>query len=284
MLDRLERKFGKYAIENLYIYIIILSGAVSFLAILGIGPVLGNIGRAVSHGEWWQVFLYPFQVAHGDPNSFFSPPIRVLFVLYGIWIFSGPLEAAIGAFRFNLFIFLGLIFTTVPTLLYFYYSSIPLPGISKSILSYFLMPVPALYIVPALLFACAYEIPRMELLLFFILPVQLRWIAIVTILLIIVQTLRGVLESSYPGLFFIPLYAFANFLILYLPTIVRNFRNQAGAKVRKQNFQVSRRAIHNCVICGLTEHDDPQMDFRYCVDCSDHEYCMNHLSNHEHIK
>jgi hypothetical protein len=43
--------------------------------------------------------------------------------------------------------------------------------------------------------------------------------------------------------------------------------------------------IHRCTICGMTEKDDPKMEFRYCMDCDgDYEYCMEHLSTHEHIK
>jgi hypothetical protein len=43
--------------------------------------------------------------------------------------------------------------------------------------------------------------------------------------------------------------------------------------------------MHRCTVCGITEKDDPQMDFRYCSTCEgDYEYCIEHLKNHEHVK
>ena len=41
--------------------------------------------------------------------------------------------------------------------------------------------------------------------------------------------------------------------------------------------------IHKCVVCGITEKEDPKMDFRYCSKCSGKKcYCENHIRNHEH--
>jgi len=43
--------------------------------------------------------------------------------------------------------------------------------------------------------------------------------------------------------------------------------------------------FHKCTVCGVTEKDNPDMEFRYCMTCEGHyEYCMEHLKNHEHIK
>jgi hypothetical protein len=44
--------------------------------------------------------------------------------------------------------------------------------------------------------------------------------------------------------------------------------------------------MHRCAVCGITEKDNPDMEFRYCVECDggDYEYCMEHLKNHKHIK
>jgi len=43
-------------------------------------------------------------------------------------------------------------------------------------------------------------------------------------------------------------------------------------------------AFHTCAVCGLTEKDDPKMDFRVCLECSDgQEYCRKHLPDHEHV-
>ncbi len=41
--------------------------------------------------------------------------------------------------------------------------------------------------------------------------------------------------------------------------------------------------MHRCCICGRTEKDAPDLDFRYCSKCSGgKEYCADHLYTHEH--
>jgi hypothetical protein len=43
--------------------------------------------------------------------------------------------------------------------------------------------------------------------------------------------------------------------------------------------------FHKCTVCGITEKDNPDMDFRYCSKCAgDYEYCMDHLKNHDHMQ
>ena len=41
---------------------------------------------------------------------------------------------------------------------------------------------------------------------------------------------------------------------------------------------------HHCVICGRTDEDSPQLEFRYCSKCEgNYEYCSEHLFTHEHV-
>ena len=41
---------------------------------------------------------------------------------------------------------------------------------------------------------------------------------------------------------------------------------------------------HKCAVCGITDADDPNMEFRYCSKCDGYYcYCMNHINNHVHI-
>ena len=42
---------------------------------------------------------------------------------------------------------------------------------------------------------------------------------------------------------------------------------------------------HKCAICGRTEKDSPELEFRYCSKCEgNYEYCQDHLFTHEHVK
>ena len=41
---------------------------------------------------------------------------------------------------------------------------------------------------------------------------------------------------------------------------------------------------HKCAVCGRTEKDDPNLEFRYCSKCEGNlEYCMDHLYTHKHV-
>ena len=42
---------------------------------------------------------------------------------------------------------------------------------------------------------------------------------------------------------------------------------------------------HKCAVCGRTEKDDPNLEFRFCSKCNgNYEYCQDHLYTHIHKK
>ena len=42
---------------------------------------------------------------------------------------------------------------------------------------------------------------------------------------------------------------------------------------------------HKCTVCGKTDVDSPDLEFRYCSRCNGyHCYCQEHISNHTHIQ
>ncbi len=43
-------------------------------------------------------------------------------------------------------------------------------------------------------------------------------------------------------------------------------------------------SIHKCAVCGKTENDDPDLEFRFCSKCNgNYEYCSEHLYTHTHV-
>ena len=49
------------------------------------------------------------------------------------------------------------------------------------------------------------------------------------------------------------------------------------------NANAGNKPIHRCAICGRTEKDNPDLEFRYCTKCKGYyEYCQDHLFTHEH--
>ena len=42
---------------------------------------------------------------------------------------------------------------------------------------------------------------------------------------------------------------------------------------------------HKCTVCGRTDTDYPNLEFRYCSKCNGYYcYCMDHINNHVHIQ
>ena len=42
---------------------------------------------------------------------------------------------------------------------------------------------------------------------------------------------------------------------------------------------------HRCTVCGRTDTEFPDLEFRYCSRCNGyHCYCEDHISNHAHIE
>ena len=129
----------------------------------------------------------------------------------------------------------------------------------------------------------------MQILLWFIIPVRMKWMAYVYAAL----TIYDFVTTGAVGRISIAA-ALLNFLIFYLST--RNYQRVSPKEVhRKYVFKTQMRDAnggrsgsvtkHKCAVCGRTEKDDPTLEFRFCSKCDgNYEYCQDHLFTHEHIK
>ena len=161
-LNKMERKFGKYAIHNLMFYIIVLYGC-GFL-IMNFAPAmywsyLSLDVRAILHGQIWRLvtfLMYP-------PSSDF---LFIVFSLYLYYMIGRQLEYQWGAFRFNVYFFVGVIGHILAA--FIAYFALGLTGIT--------FPMTTYYLNLSLFMAFAAQYPDMEFLLFFIIPVKAKWL------------------------------------------------------------------------------------------------------------
>jgi hypothetical protein len=261
MIDWLERRFEKFAIPNLTIYLIAVIAAVSGSSILFKLPYVPLTLDLLFTSQWWQVVIFPFRV----DDSF----LWLFITLYMLFFFGSSLEADMGDFRYNLFILIGVLSSIAAVLFLPYY--IPPPG--------------RVYIYIAVFLAVTYRSPDTEILIFFILPVKLKFLAYIVLGLIAFSTFTGVRATGSAWPVLSPIVALANLIIFFGPEMYRNVVMRGkSASHRAKLRSVETMTIHRCHICGITEREDPQMDFRYCAQCTDHEYCRDHLENHEHIR
>jgi hypothetical protein len=257
-LNNLERKYGRYAISGLMKYIVAANLAVFLLEIInpGLEANLMLIPEAVMAGQVWR--LITFILIPPATSAFW-----ILFTLYFYFIIGMGLEQAWGSFKFNIYYLVGMIATIIVSLVV---------G----------SPATGVFINLTLFLAFASIYPNHEVLLFFILPVKVKYLGILNAVLLAQQFIMGGV-----GIKLMILASLANYFIFFGKDFIELFKTQKKVKKNKAKFKVIEMkdyVRHRCTVCGITERDDPNMEFRYCSKCSGHkEYCMNHLKNHEHI-
>lgn len=262
LLDKLERKMGKFYIPNLILYVLALTGIVYIMALFGgdkfnlMGLIL--IPDRVLAGEVWRIITFVFVEPLGSPIFF-------IFVLYFYYMAGKGLEQEWGEFKFNVYYFTGVLVTIIIS---------------------FLTGVPAIarFINLSLFLAFARIYPDYEILLFFAIPLKIRylgWFTWAKILydVVMIPGIMNKIAQLTPAIIF--LIFFGRDLVGGSKSYTKNYKRKREFDSKVIQFKDIPR--HKCVVCGITEKDDPDMQFRYCSKCSGNKcYCIDHIGNHEH--
>ncbi len=281
-LNKLERKIGRYAVPNLIMWLIgaYTIGFVINMAAPGLLTYLVLSPYHVLHGQIWRLVTWIFMPT--DTNLLFLLIMAMFYYQLGM-----TLERSWGTFRFNVYIFGGMLFTMLGAfLLYgilsFSYEPALLPEMSYMIS----FGISTNYINMSIFLAFAVMYPDMQVMLYFIIPIRMKWMAVVYGILTAFQFIA----SGWAGRISIFM-SLLNFIIFFLST--RNLRRYSPHEIhRRQKFKAQMRepkgagvTKHKCAVCGRTELDDPTLDFRFCSRCEgNYEYCQDHLFTHQHIK
>jgi len=258
-LNTLERKYGRFAISNLIFYIIGLNGIVYILSYFdqtgSLIPGLAFDLALILRGEIWRVVTFIF-----IPPV--SSPLWIIFILYFYHMIGSSLEHEWGSFKFNVYYLIGMLATMLAACL---------SGASGS----------SVYLNLSLFLGFAYLFPDYEILLFFILPVKIKYLAWLDWLWLGFSIV--VLPSYYK---LAALASIVNFLVFFGSELLsRNKVRRSSFHNRKQFFEeiANTPPIHTCAVCGKTEKSHPRMYFSYCKICGDElKYCSEHLENHQH--
>ena len=262
---KLERKYGRYAIHNLMYYMILFSGVGFLLNMFAPGLIEAYFSlnaRALLQGQVWRVVTFLIQ-------PFSTEIFYCLLSMYLYYMVGSTLERVWGAFRFNVYIFMGIIGHVLAALVIY-----AATGYS--------VPMSTHYLYMSLFLAFAATFPDMEFLLFFVIPVKAKYLAILDSLYFLQALLFGGLAQRAEVIL-----SLANFLIFFLMT--RNYHRISPKEIhRKQAFKTKMKAAggvtHRCAVCGRTEKDGEDLVFRYCSKCEgNYEYCQDHLYTHKHV-
>jgi len=265
----LEKKYGRYAIQNLTAGIVSCQAACfvvglvdpQAMQLLTLNPAL------VLQGEVWRLVTF----------LAVPPPIGLIFAIFYFYLFylmGTALENHWGIFRYNVYLLVGY-----------------MANVAVAIIAGMFLPeqanVSSAFLQGTVFLAFAQLYPEFELRLFFVLPVKVKWLALLAWVGYGFAFLSG-LSSFQDGGWLTSLIVVAsvsNFLLFF----GAEFRQRAHYAQRRSRWQarVTRHpdeVRHRCTVCDITNLSHPDMDFRYCTQCDGAQgYCTEHIRNHAHI-
>lgn len=284
-MSNFEKKFGKYAIRNLSLILILcyVAGYIiqlvnsEFLYFLTLNPY------AILHGQVWRLFTWIII----PPSSLDPFTIIMLLFYYNI---GTSLERTWGTYRYNVYLLSGMLFTVLGSFVWLLIQYITLGGSIDPAYAAVVFPVSSLffstyYINMSIFLAFAATFPEVQVLLMFLIPVKVKWMGILYGLVLVYDFLfeaglisRIAIASSL-----------LNFVIFFITSRGHIHMSPKQMKRRAEFKQDIRRnskvTKHKCAVCGQTEDDNPSLEFRFCSKCNgNYEYCQEHLFTHTHVK
>ena len=273
-IDKLERKYGRYGIENLTMYIIIsyvLGYALMYINPGALSMLSLNVTK-ILQGQVWRLITWIVY-----PPSTSSPLWFVIAILFFYYPISASLEHTWGKFKFTLYILSGMIFTVIAAFILHFVMGGVLDGLGGIIFSTY-------YISLSIFLAYSLTYPDMTVLLMFVIPIKMKWMSIVYAAIVIYDVARYFMNGAW--FMALPIIAsLLNFVIFFLGT--RDFKRAVNGGSKTVPFPGNSNGVtkHKCAVCGRTEKDDPNLEFRFCSKCNgNYEYCQDHLYTHIHKK
>lgn len=234
---------------------------------------------AILHGQVWRLFTFVLV-----PQSSGILLFLLLFAYYGI---GRMVEQAWGTLKFNLFYLCGILLTDIAALIF---------GGAAS----------AYYLNLSLFLALATLFPDNQILLFYIIPLRMKYLAWAYLLVILVEIVQGQ---------FFSLFALLNYFLFFgwdfvnvlpgngqwlrdlrrkhahpNPNWADRYQTTSTAKTKKSTQRTAKVVDapayrHKCAVCGRTDVSNPELEFRYCSKCRGYYcYCEEHINNHAHIE
>ncbi|MBQ2062038.1 MAG: rhomboid family intramembrane serine protease [Oscillospiraceae bacterium] len=278
-VDRFCARHPRFGIPRLMLYVVAGNAIVYLLTVL----TQANNADALSfltfnlsgllRGEVWRIVTFIF-----FPMD--SNPVFLFITLYFYYWIGSSLEREWGTARFNIYYFSGVLLTVIGAIL-------------ASLITgqYGLTVAGATYVNLSMFLAFAVLFPDMQVLIMFIIPVKIKWLAIIDGVLFAVMVVYSLATANWIGVV-LPIMALLNFLVFVWPEVRRlvnigkrqnsrqavDFRKAVRAQQRQKGYH------HKCAVCGRTDAEYPDLQFRYCSKCAGyHCFCQDHIFSHVHF-
>lgn len=298
-MSNFEKKFGKYAIKNLSLILIMCYAC-------------GYLMKWINPGFFTYLYLNPYEIIHHfqiwrlvtwlivPPDSFDFWTLLMLYFYYSI---GTSLERTWGTYRYNVYIFSGILFTAVGAFILYGVSSLlgaQSLGLWMTVDGYITYPTmfSTYYVNMSIFLAYAATFPDYEVLLFFILPIKVKFLGIIYGAMLVYQFIVGYGTSSALfyynlGIRFVITASLLNFVVFFFTSRkkvrrgpIKMIRQQAVKQQARHEMKKSSGITrHKCAVCGRTDETNPELEFRFCSKCNgNYEYCQEHLFTHTHVQ
>ena len=291
-----ERRFGKYAIKNLSLMLIICYGFgylfqmiwPDFLQFLCLNPY-----QIVFKGQIWRIITWILV----PPSSFDFFNLLMLYFYYSI---GTTLERTWGTYRYNVYIFSGILFTIVGAFLLLGYTLLfqrdIVAALGSGYYDFAASMFSTFYVNMSIFLAFAATFPNMQILLFFFIPIKVKIMGIIYGALLVYQFVKGFTTGIAPldvaltvANRFVIGASLMNFIVFFLTSRGKVHMTPRQAKrrtdFRRDMKKASKITRHKCAVCGRTEETNPELEFRFCSKCDgNYEYCEEHIFTHTHVK
>lgn len=273
-VDGFCARHPRFGIHNLMLYIVIGNAIVWIFSLMDTSGLftayLVFSPYHILHGQIWRLVTFVLVPSNSG--------IWLFIWLYFYYFIGSSLEREWGSGQFTIYYISGMVFAAVFGMIVYF-----ITGVSYG--------MTARYINLSMFFAFATLYPDTRVLLFFIIPIKIKWLAYLDAALFAVEVLTGSLPMNL-----LPIVAVVNYFLfcggwlfdMFSSERVRQRKNSSRFKSEIHRIEYdrsSRRYNRRCEVCGKTDTDFPDMEFRYCSRCSGyHCYCMEHINNHIHVK
>ena len=281
-VDRFAYHYPNFGIPNLMKFIVAGNVIVFLLLRLSNYSLYGYLGfnwGQVLHLQLWRLVSFIFVP---DVSNIFYLIIN----LYFYYFIGNLLEREWGTPKFNLYYFSGVVLTVLVGILSALISgqNVWISGTSYVNLSMF--------------FAFAMLYPETRFLLFYIIPVKVKWLALIDAVFFALSVLSSLIRLDLAGAL-LPIIALLNFFVFFWTNIADEIAYRRGrarhqtshqtihfkSAVRQQRKKEAEQGYrHKCAVCGRTDTEYPDLEFRYCSRCAGyHCFCQDHIFNHVHF-
>jgi len=257
--NNFERRFGWLAFPGFlryYAMLQVLSSVVMLLRPELVDKLWFSWSAIVTRGEWWRVVTCLFST----PQLSLQQPLSIIFLIFMVMIafmISDALEAAWGEFKTSLFFYSGVI------------------GL---VLANAILPMGGRMLLDSAFLAFATLFPKVELRFNFIIPVQVRFLAMLLALFLLWPVLKG--PPIYSAIYLLYLALALHHYVLWagIPALRRTVRSSVKMrKLTSEKTAAAKEGFYRCAICERTDVSNPELEFRVGSDGRD--YCEDHLQS-----